>query len=325
MLSLLKAAGVATVTIALGLSAAPVADASWPGRNGAIAFVGADFPENRGEPFRNGIWIGRPNGEPRRLTDEPGDQAPAFSPDGQLIASSRATGPVDARGVYTRRAIFLLRPDGSGLARLTDGASQDLDPSFTADGRRVLFARSPVGGRNGDDIYSVAVDGSGLRRLTAGRATDRRPVASPNGRIVAFDRRAGGRTRVFTMRPNGARIRNATRRLPHRDDALDPDFRPDGRRIAYTRIHDGRAHLFLIRPDGRRPRPLPARRRCSGCPVYFAPAFAPNGRSVLAVAARSFRYFLVSVPLRRPRAVHPLPSGFGGRQDAIEPAWQPLP
>lgn len=261
----------------------------------------------------------------RRLTADPSDRHPAFSPDGLWIAFSRATAAADRHRVHPRRAIFIVRSDGSALRRLTDGASEDLDPSFSADGRHVLFARSPAGGRVGDDVYSVGLGGEGLRRLTSGPRTDRRPAASPNGRVVAFDRRRRGRTRVLTMRPNGARLRVATRGLSRHDDAYGPEFHPSGRPLAYSRVHDGRAQLFSARPDGRRPRRLTSSFGCSGCPTHRSAAFSPDGRSLLAAAARNFRYFLVRVPLRAPDAAHALHPRFAGRQDAIEPAWQPLP
>lgn len=142
------------------LTGAPPADASWPGGNGAIAYVSAEIPEDFPEPVGFGIHVRRVGQAPRRLTADPSDRHPSFSPDG----------------------------------------------------RRVLFARSPAGGYLGDDIYSVGVDGESLRRLVAGSATEGRPGA-----------------------------------------------------------------------------------------------------------------FLVFAPLRRLRAVRPVPDDFGGRRDVIEPAWQPLP
>jgi Tol biopolymer transport system component len=308
------------------LAIVPTAQASWPGREGTVAFVGAHFFEDGPEPLGTGIWTRRLGGNPlRRLTADPGDRAPAFSPDGRWIVFSRATAPPDRRRVYPRRAIFLMRSDGSALRQLTDGAAEDLDPSFTADGRRVLFARSPAGGTRGDDIHSVALTGGGLRRLTSGPATDARPVASPNGRVVAFDRTWGSRTRIFTMRPSGARVRNATRGLPGTDDAYGPEFHPSGRRLAYARVHDDRPQLFISRPDGSRARLLIAPYRCTGCPIHRSAAFSPEGRALLAVAARPFRYFFVLVRLRNPRAPRALDARFPGRQDSIEPAWQALP
>lgn len=321
-----RRAGWTTTLLALVLLAcAASAGASWPGGNGEIAYVSAEIPEDHPEPQGFGIHLQRVGQAPRRLTADPSDRNPAFSPDGRWIVFSRGTAPTNRYRIPPRRAIFLMRSDGSGLRPLTDGASQDLDPSFTADGRRVLFARSPAGGYLGDDIYSVDVDGGGLRRLVAGPATEGHPVASPNGRIVAFERRRGGRSHVFTMRPNGTRFHNATRRLPRHDDAYRPEFHPSGRRLAYAHVHDGRAQLFAVRPNGRRPRRLTSSFRCSGCPVHRSAAFSPDGRLLLAAAARNFRAFLVLAPLRRLRAVRPLPDGFGGRRNVIEPAWRPLP
>src|SRR3989442_9007113 len=68
-----------------------------------------------------------------------------------------------------RDGLFVMNADGSGITRLTNGATgADLGPAWSPDGRRIAFARfttdSPSSGTY--DIYTMNADGSGVTRLT---------------------------------------------------------------------------------------------------------------------------------------------------------------
>jgi Tol biopolymer transport system component len=81
--------------------------------------------------------------------------------------------------------LALVRADGTGTPRfLTHVAADDVSPSWSPDGRTIVFARR---GAVRGGIYVLA--GSTTRRLTHG-ADDGAPAFSPDGRTVAFARRA---------------------------------------------------------------------------------------------------------------------------------------
>jgi dipeptidyl aminopeptidase/acylaminoacyl peptidase len=71
--------------------------------------------------------------------------APAWSPDGKLIAYVRSVdlGPDGRDASLTARRIWLMTPDGSNERRLTDGDEGDREelPQWSTDGRNILFAR----------------------------------------------------------------------------------------------------------------------------------------------------------------------------------------
>src|SRR5919198_164069 len=83
------------------------------------------------------------NGDEHRLTKAKGDPSspaglffqtePAWSPDGRRIAFvSRRDG---------RSHIYVMRPNGTGVRRLTDSAADDESPTWSPDGRRIAFSR----------------------------------------------------------------------------------------------------------------------------------------------------------------------------------------
>ncbi|WP_164157724.1 Tol-Pal system beta propeller repeat protein TolB [Sandarakinorhabdus rubra] len=134
-----------------------------------------------------------------RLTTAPGiDTSPSFSPDGRQIVfesdrggsqqlyvmnadgsgqrrisfgEGRSASPVwSPRGDYVaftrigggRFGIGVMRPDGSGERLLTNGY-QDEGPSWSPNGRVILFSRSDRAGRSG--LWSVDISGLNERRL----------------------------------------------------------------------------------------------------------------------------------------------------------------
>lgn len=72
---------------------------------------------------------------------------PAWSPDGKWIVFRKV---VDRAA--TNMKIFVMRPDGSGLLRLTDSASLDLNPRWSPDGRKIVFQSNRSGNY---DIYAI--------------------------------------------------------------------------------------------------------------------------------------------------------------------------
>ncbi len=99
-------------------------------------------------------------------------QQVAVSPDGKWIAG----------GLLLQHDLFVIRSDGTGLRRLTQGAANDQTPAWWPDGSGLVFTSDRGGGWA---LWSINLDGSGLRRLTP-EGTDCAgwPVWSPDGRLL---------------------------------------------------------------------------------------------------------------------------------------------
>ena len=81
---------------------------------------------------------------------------PVWSPRGDLIAFTRLTS--------AKHRIAVMKPDGSGERVLTD-AYQDEGPTWSPNGRVILFFRTQAGSRGKVDLHSVDLSGANERTI----------------------------------------------------------------------------------------------------------------------------------------------------------------
>lgn len=171
--------------------------------------------------------VGAAGGDERRLTQTGSDHSPSWSPDGALLAFSSARDG--------NEEIYVMRPDATGLRRLTRSPRADIQPSWSPDGTRIVF----TGGVLGDDLtdlYVMNAGGGGVGRLTSdGESAD--ASWSPDGtRIVFWSGRDYG-SGVYVMDADGGHAELLT---PEFDTAWGADWSPDGETILFvgTRADD---------------------------------------------------------------------------------------
>jgi Tol biopolymer transport system component len=253
--------------VGVALLASAVAPASFPGRNGRIAFE------------RNATIVSmRPDGTGVKVIAQDADlafQRPDWSPNGRQIAfSAGSIGPA------------LMAADGSNRRIVPIGAVPPFygaKLSFAPDGRHLAYGRNshPDGLGPRVDIWRTRIDGLGDRRLARGWL----PEWSPNGRMIAYV--AGGIAEEGPIALINAKTGKLIRYLAARGGS-SLDWSPDGRWLLYsrqTRTGLGFPDLFAIRADGRS-----SPRRLTKSRSQFEPraVWSPDGRKIAFVRSRAF-------------------------------------
>lgn len=193
--------------------------------------------------------------------------------------------------------IFVVRPDGTGLTKVSHSAKavEDDQARWSPDGRWLTFARCT---RNGPcSVWVVRSDGTGQRRIspacTRACADESNASFTPDGRHLVLQHEfgrighdaIGDQIEKSWLARVDLRHRNMTvlRRLEgFRGDLEAPLLSPDGRSLLFTRSNSARVvpaggqALFVAPVGGGATRQLtPWRLRAAGAD------WAPDGRRIL--------------------------------------------
>ena len=175
----------------------------------------------------------------RNITNHAGGHfRPAWSPDGKWIAISSdrdSPGPKRPDGfeLIQQTEIYVLRADGSGLRQLTHTRSYAGSPSWSPDGKRILFYRAAF-----EDVILIS-DPRRLRATTQIGEVDvatglSRDLTAGKGEKWSPRRLADGRTGYFSGGPDGG-IEFIQGKVGARGEFNSPDWSADGRKMVYYR------------------------------------------------------------------------------------------
>jgi Tol biopolymer transport system component len=243
------------VTLVLGVAAIPAGGAGIVS-NGRLAFIATAagttqvFTVN---PDASGLT---------KVTDRPGgagEYGLSWSPDASSMLVVLST---------HRDLIYTMRPDGTGLRRLSPSCTGhcigDDSPVFTRSGKRIAFERAygPIKDENAAvvAIETMNADGTHMKQLTQKKlptsTEDHAPTWSPDGRRIAFQRTntiasPSGRSAIYVMNASGTHVRRVT---PLPLDASNPRWSRDGTRILFNDVAESApgkdANIYTVRVDG---------------------------------------------------------------------------
>jgi len=134
----------------------------------------------------------------------------------------------------TEGLLGMIRADGTGFRILPVAGGVVAQPSFTPDGKRVVFVRYDG---VAEAIYSTTLDGRVQRRLTFPPAGygDNDPNVSPDGRTLSIVRLGPAETDAALVTIDLASGREKQLTSYDADVAIKTAWSPNGRRIVFTR------------------------------------------------------------------------------------------
>jgi Tol biopolymer transport system component len=203
--------------------------------------------------------------------------APSWSPDGQWIAfglgewfQERHTG---------KARIMRVRRDGTGAEALTDGTVHSGFPSYSADGKQIVYR---VWGENNVGLRILNLEDRSTRVLTT--AYDNLPGWSPDGSRILFTRRVDAvNFDVYTLRPDGSDLLRLTTSRATDGHAV---WTADGRIMWNSGIYGFRdeaalydntfqqyGQIFIMNADGTGKRMLTDSRWEDSMPLYIPARF----------------------------------------------------
>jgi TolB protein len=287
--TVLSSATLAVLAISAGCSASPSANAPAP-----VPGVNMPRPSDPTEPHLANI---------RQITDG-GENAEAyFSKDGQWITFQ------SSRNGRTCDQQYVMRTDGTGLRRVSNGNGKTTCGWFLPGGDRLFFGSShlhdslcppkpdPSKGYvwplDKFDIFTVNRDGTDMRRLTNYDVYTAEGVLSPDGKTIVFTSLKDGDLEIYTMNVDGSNVKRLTS-TPGYDGG--PWWSPDGTKIVYRAHHPkdttelrqyrdllgqgfirpSKVELFVMNADGSDNRQIT---NLGG--ANFGPSWTPDGKRII--------------------------------------------
>ena len=261
----------------------------------------------------------------RRLTNNPAsDYSPSWSPDGKRIAFvSRRDGHVHPiRGWFTSE-IYVMDADGGNPQNLTNDPHHDWAPSWSPDGKRIVFGSERDRGKDNPhntEIYVMDADGKNQRNLTNNRTEDMYPAWSPDGERIAFSARREGHVvhnldityEIYVMDADG---QNEQRLTENRNNDWSPSWSPNGERIAFASDRKGNWEnydIYVMDADGSNQQKLTNHRGDD-----WFPSWSPDGERIAFMSERdeNTEIYVINADGSDPRNLtnHP--------EDDSAPAW----
>lgn len=221
------------------------------------------------------LWVVDSDGEGEMPIPTGGEppMSPAWHPDGTQIA-------YNTYGAAARVMLYDLRTRRSRTASTTGGGVNQT-PSFSADGRWLVYAHGAI---EGTDLYLVpAAGGSLARRITVARGiVNVSPSWSPDSRRLAFTSNRSGQPEVYIMDADGTNADLLTTFVFGEESyQSNPDWSPDGRMVAYQSRLAGRFQLRTINLRDRSVRQL------TDAGSNEDPSWSPDSRHLVFVSTRT--------------------------------------
>lgn len=183
--------------------------------------------------------------------------------------------------------IYVMKDDGSDVRQLTNTPLWEVTPSWSPDGRHIVFAREFRSAEGQQiDIFIMGADGTNEQRLTQHPTSDTFPTWSPDGKKIAFSSRRSGHREIHVLELANGEITQLTDNTKGGGLSSTPDWAPNGQHIAYEQvIPGGGRHIYIIDSDGKNAKPFlkkPQPHLKGDIAISrYAPRWSPDGGHLL--------------------------------------------
>lgn len=187
-------------------------------------------------------------GQRQCVSDYPGiNGAPAWSPDDKTLALALSKNLAAPK-------IYLMDLKNKNLTQITFGFSIDTEPSWSKDGRSLLFTSDRGGG---PQIYQINLRNKKIQRLTFDGSYNARASFSPDGKMIVVLNREQGMYNIAVQDLDDDTLFTIT----HSGFDASPSFAPNGQMVLFESrpgVHgllgmasiDGRINCRLPTPEG---------------------------------------------------------------------------
>jgi Tol biopolymer transport system component len=232
----------------------------------------------------------------------------------EMVRSARELGLGGTIAFHSERSgdfdIWTMSADGSDLRQLTDDPGLDVEPAWSPDGSKIVFATSRDDPEN-LSLYVMNADGTDQKRLVQIAGGDLMgPALSPDGTRIAFYSNVDGNFELYVSNADGTEPANISNN-PANDSR--PTWSPAGDKLAFVSDRNGGENLYVLDLGSSQ-----VTRLTEGIFLDNLPKWSPDGKRILFASNRGGQkglYTVLADGTGTPTPVTPRP------ENDDSPAW----
>jgi TolB protein len=207
------------------------------------------------------------------------------------------------------KEIYLSHLDGSEKFQVTDNHTINLSPSWSANGRSILYSSFKD---RSQTLFLYDLDsGKEVKFTPQGSGRYLGGKLSPDGQTVVATYESGGNSNLYLLNRSGSIIRRLTE---DSGIAVSPAWSPDGKQIVFVSDRSGSPQVYILDMQSGK-----TRRLTYGGNYNTSPEWSPKGDRIVYTGRVGNRFAIFTIPSERgePRKLTSESS------DSEDPTWSP--